>query len=339
MKYSSRFFLYAPLLLFLLLAAAAGANWWSMAGALSRKLDALNGRPAMPGVTLSFASKSISGFPFNLDVVFTDFRIKVDTDHGPTQWRSEKFALHALAYGREQMIFEAAGKQRLTWTDRERRHHVLPFEIGEWHASSIVDEQGLERFDMDLSGLGSPALIAARIQLHARIHAGALDLAAEANSVRLIGGVASPFGDMIVLARLDASATPSRALDAIRTADASWEAALESWRRDGGVLHVDDLELNWSRIGAVGKGALSLDASHAVAGLLDFKIGGMATFLDMASHQHLAGAASQGIAAALIDRAARSGNNDAALLGAVIGFHDGVVSVGDEKATTEDPLY
>ena len=338
MKYSSRFFLYAPILLFLLLAAAAGANWWSMAEALSLKLDALNGHRAMPGVTLSFASKAISGFPFNLDVVFADFRVEVATDHGPAAWRSEKFALHALAYGREQMIFEAAGKQLLTWTDLERRHHVLPFEVGEWHASSIVGEHGLARFDMDLSGLGSPALIAARIQLHAREHAGAIDLAAEANSVRLSGGLASPFGDMVVLARVNAS-TPAKPFDAIRTADAGWEAALERWRRDGGVLHVDDLELNWSRIGAIGKGALSLDESHAVAGLLDFKIGGIATFLDMASHQHPAGASNHGIAAALIDRATRSGNNDAALLGAVIGFHDGMVSVGDEPATTEEPLY
>jgi hypothetical protein len=339
MKYSSRFFLYAPLLLFLALAAAAGVNWWSMADALSHKLDALNGRKAMPGVTLSFASKTIGGFPFNLDVEFRNFRIEVATDHGPAQWRSEKFALHALAYGREQMIFEAAGKQLLSWTDSKRQHHALPFEVGEWHASSIVDDHGLARFDMDLIGLGSPALIAARIQLHAREHLGAIDLAAEADSVRLLGGLASPFGDTVVLARANASAVPGKSFDAIRVGDASWEATLERWRVAQGVLHVDDLELNWNRFGAIGKGTLSLDPSHAVAGLLDFKLGGMTTFLETAAHKHLSGAANQGIAAALLDRAARSGNNDAALLGAVIGFHDGVVSVGDESATTEEPLY
>lgn len=339
MKYSSRFFLYAPLLMFLLLAAVAGVNWWSMADALSRKLDALNGRKAMPGVTLSFASKTISGFPFNLDVEFADFRVEVATDHGPTQWRSEKFALHALAYGREQMIFEAAGKQLLAWTDRERRHHALPFEVGEWHASSIVDDHGLARFDMDLIGLGSPALIAARVQLHARERAGAIDLAAEADSVRLLGNLASPFGEVIVLARANASAAPVKSFDAIRLGDASWEASLERWRNAQGALRVDDLELNWNRFGVIGKGSLSLDASHAVAGLLDFKIGGMTTFLEMAGQKHLAGAANQGIAAALIDRAAKSGNNEAGLLGAVVGFHDGIVRVGDTPATTEEPLY
>jgi len=339
MKYSSRFFLYAPLLLFLILAAAAGANWWSMADVLSRKLDALNGRTAMPGVTLSFASKTIGGFPFNLDVEFRNFRIEVATDHGPAQWRSEKFALHALAYGPEQMIFEAAGKQLLSWTDLKRQRYALPFEVGEWHASSIVGDHGLVRFDMDLIGLGSPALIAARIQLHAREHAGAIDLAAEADSVRLLGGLISPFGELIVLARANASAVPGKSFDAIRVGDASWEATLERWRVAQGVLHVDDLELNWNRFGAIGKGTLSLDSSHAVAGWLDFNVGGMTAFLETAAHKHLSGAPNLGIAAALLDRAAKSGNNDAALLGAVIGFHNGVVSVGDEPATTEEPLY
>jgi hypothetical protein len=237
------------------------------------------------------------------------------------------------------MIFEAAGRQLLTWTDRERHHHALPFEVGEWHASSIVDDHGLARFDMDMIGLGSPAMIAARIQLHARAHAGAIDLAAEADSVRLLGGLVSPFGEMVVLARANASVVPGKSFDAIRVGDASWEATLERWRVAQGVLHVDDLEFNWNRIGAIGKGTLSLDTSHAISGILDFKIGGMTTFLETAAHKHLAGTANQGIAAALIDRAARSGNNDAALLGAVIGFHDGVVSVGDEPATSEEPLY
>src|SRR5579871_52673 len=137
MKYSSRFFLYAPLALFLAIAVGVGVNWWIEASALSKQLDSLNGRPAMPGVTLFFSSKRISGFPFNLDVVFQDFRVEVATDHGPSMWTSQNFAMHALTYGREQLIFEAAGKQLLSWTDLDGVHHALPFEVGAWRASSI----------------------------------------------------------------------------------------------------------------------------------------------------------------------------------------------------------
>lgn len=341
MKYSSRFFLYAPLALFFAIALGAGVNWWVQADSLSKKLDSLNGRPSMPGVTLYFSAKRISGFPFNLDVVFQDFHIEIATDHGPSSLRSQDFALHTLTYGGEQFIFEAAGKQLVTWTDLDGVHHAMPFEVGEWHLSSIADQHGLKRVDMDLIGFGSPALTAARVQIHARLNpAGTgIDIAAAADQVRPSPPLASPFGDMIARVRVNASAAPSHAFTAIRNARASWQDALESWRKAGGSVKVDDLELSWERFSAMGKGTFSLDETHSVAGLLDCKIAGIEFFLATAARKHLSGASSQGIAAALLDRAANAGNNEAGLLGAVVSFHDGIVSVGDEPATTEEPLY
>ncbi len=89
----------------------------------------------------------------------------------------------------------------------------------------------------------------------------------------------------------------------------------------------------------MGKGRLTLDENHAVEGLLDFKVAGMDTLIDLANHRGVRGAANAGIAAALLDRAANAGNNEAGMLGAVVGFHGGTVSVGDEPATTQEPLY
>lgn len=341
MKYSSRFFLYAPLALFLAIAVAVGANWWIEASALSRELDSLNGRPAMPGVTLFFSSKRIGGFPFNLDATFQDFRMEIATNHGPSTWKSQDFAMHALTYGREHIIFEAAGKQFLTWTDLDGVHHALPFEVGAWHASSIADATGLKRFDMDLIGFGSPALTAARVQIHARLNpaGNGIDIAGAADSVRPSPPLASLFGDTIMQVQLNASASPLSALDPVRGARASWQDALESWRKANGSLRIDDLELSWERVSAMGKGALSLDDTHAVQGLLDFKVAGIQTLLDNAARHHVSAAVNQGIAAALLDRASKAGNNEAGLLGAVVLFHDGMVMVGDDPATSEEPLY
>ena len=339
MKYSSRFFLFAPLGLFLAIAAGVGVNWWIIADAMSHKLDAMNGRPCMPGVTLFFAAKHISGFPFNLDIVFSDFRLEVATGHGPSSWTAHDFAIHALSYGREQMIFEAAGRQFSTWTDLDGAHHAMPFEVGAWHASAIIDTDGLKRVDMDLIGFGSPALTAARVQLHARLgpKRNALDIVGEADAVQPSN--ASLFGDTIAKIRLIASATPSRAFDASRAGRMDWQGALENWRTGGGVLHIDDLELFWSGLRATGKGSLSLDGSHAVAGLLDFKIAGMQNLIEAAGRRHLRGGLNQGIAAALLDHAAKAGNNEAGLLGAVVAFDQGLVRVGDVPATSEEPLY
>jgi hypothetical protein len=339
MTYSSRFFLYAPLALFLLLAAGTGAYWWHAASVLSAKLDALNGREAMPGVTVRFASKSVSGFPFNLDVVFADLRVTVKTPHGPSSWRTEKFALHALTYGREQMIFEAAGPQLLTWTDLQGRPHAMPFQTGELHASTIANEHGLARFDLDCIGFGSPALTAGRVQLHARVapKTAGVELFVTADAVHLSSALTSAFGPDITAVRLNANAVPARIFNGLRVGTADWVGTFEAFRAANGALQVSDLEIDWNKMSAMGKGQLSLDANHAVDGLLDFKIAGMETWLGQ--HRGLAGGANSGIAAALADRAAKAGRNEAGMLGAVVGFHGGLVSVGDETATTEEPLY
>src|SRR6185437_10251194 len=109
MNYSSRFWLYAPLALFLALAAWAMIYWWVVARAFDDKLNAVNGHDAVPGISISYTGKTISGFPFNVDVVFTGLKISGAGAHGPFAWSSEKFALHRLTYGRAQDIYEAAG--------------------------------------------------------------------------------------------------------------------------------------------------------------------------------------------------------------------------------------
>ena len=93
MRYSSRFFLYAPLALFLALAAWVMVYWWIVAGALDSKLTALNGHEALPGVTLSWQTKTITGFPFNLDVAFTGVTVRGQAAHGPFSWTAEKLVL------------------------------------------------------------------------------------------------------------------------------------------------------------------------------------------------------------------------------------------------------
>ena len=341
MTYSSRFFLYAPLTLFLLLAAGVGVYWWHVAGALSARLDALNGREAMPGVTLVFKSKTVAGFPFNIDVVFDDLNVTVKTPHGPSSWSAEKFAMHALTYGRDQVLFEAAGRQLLGWTDLKGVRHIMPFEVGAMHASAIDGAQGLSRIDLDVMGFGSPALTAARVQLHARVAptGDAIDLFATVDGVHLSPRLTSLFGSDLSSIKLDARAVPGRSFQGLRAGRVDWVGAMEAWRLANGALQVDDLELSWDRLSAMGRGALSLGEDHGVRGYLDFKVAGIATLIATAERRRVQGAPNAGIAAALLDRAAKAGAGETGMLGAVLGFHDGVVSVGDEKATTAEPLY
>ena len=114
---------------------------------------------------------------------------------------------------------------------------------------------------------------------------------------------------------------------------------MEGFRRSGGTLHIDSLDIAWEHFSASGSGTLSLGAHRGVQGFLDFQVSGIATLLEAAARRHASGGVNQGIAAALLDNLKRAGSSQSGRPQAVLGFHDGVVSVGNVTATTEEPLY
>jgi hypothetical protein len=231
MKYSSRFFLYAPLALFLGIACWVMAHWWIAAGALDKKLTALNGHQAVPGITLSYATKTISGFPFRLDVVFTGFGIKGAGAHGPFAWSTEKFAMHALTYGRTQDIYEAAGRQSLSWTDVGGQAQRLNFLPATMRGSAIVDAKGLARFDLDILDAGGTDqdgvnFTVGRAQLHIR-RAPTLDIMVSLDEAQLGLIHIRSLRDYLTLSQ-------DQALAPLLAGEQSWPDAVMAWRTAGG---------------------------------------------------------------------------------------------------------
>jgi hypothetical protein len=235
MKYSSRFFLYAPLAVFLAIAAGVGVHWWIVADAFAAKLSAANGHEIAPGVTLRYGARRISGFPFSLDTVLSDVSVEVATPRGVVRWYTPEFAMHALSYGRAKMIFEAAGRQELDWTRGDGVQRKLDFAVGSLHASSVEGAGGLLRFDLDLVGLGSHALTAQRLQLHIRRNKNdTLDLAVMADGLRAascprLAGSA----ENVAIAR---TITNAKSFAALSAGNERWNAAVKQWRAAGGKL-------------------------------------------------------------------------------------------------------
>jgi hypothetical protein len=234
MNYSSRFWLYAPLALFLGLAGWAMAYWWVVATALDRKLNALNGHEAIPGITLSYSTKTISGFPFNIDVVFTGFKVEGAGAHGPFAWHSERFALHALTYGAIRQIYEMAGQQSLSWQDGSGKLHHITFLPATMRASADLNAKGLNRFDLDIMGAGgkdsdgAPFTIA-RTQFHMRHDPkiDALDIMISADQAKT---------SSLSFNSLSAYSTLSHgvALAPLLAGKQSWPQATAAWRTAGG---------------------------------------------------------------------------------------------------------
>lgn len=233
MSYSSRFWLYAPLAMFLVLAGGAMAYWWMVAGALDKKLDGLNGHAALPGITISYAAKTISGFPFNIDIVFTGFKIAGAGAHGPFAWSTEKFALHRLTYGRAQDIYEAAGRQALSWTDGAGHSRHIDFLPGALRASAITDDKGLARFDLDIADAsgqdGGEAFAVVRAQFHMR-----RDPARDGLDV-MVGMDDAKQGEVHIRSLSDyRTLIPGKPFAALLAGHQSWPGAAAAWRETGG---------------------------------------------------------------------------------------------------------
>jgi len=239
MNYSSRFFLYAPLGVFLALALGVSIHWWLAASAFSDRLAKWNGHEIAPGVTMQFASRTISGFPFSMDTVMQDVSFRIATPHGPTEWRSEHFAMHALTYGRDETIFEAAGKQELRWTRDGGTVRDLVFAVGSLHASAIQDAHGLARFDLDIVGFGSRAFTAQRLQFHTRKESNKLDL------VVVIDNLVPPRGSCdglgVTNAALKGTLSQAKMIAPLLEGKQRWEDVISAWRTANGRLSPSEI--------------------------------------------------------------------------------------------------
>ncbi|MGH6876648.1 MAG: DUF2125 domain-containing protein [Rhizomicrobium sp.] len=279
MRYSSRLFLYAPLLVVLILAIAAGLRWHTVAGGLEQWLIQSNGHEIAPGVRLRFGSEKISGFPFNVDAMLDNVTLETNGARGPIVWRTERFAIHELTFGRVQQIYEAAGTQGLSWTGSDGRAHRFTFVPGSLQASAIESGGRLVRFDLDINGIGSRDLSGARVQLHFRKAPGrdAIDVACSADDLRLSPGLQAGFGARIERLTVRGSLAPAARVSSLFSGGDEWRGAAEKWRHGRGVFHLDRFAITWGGLSAQGTGKLMLDNAHRLEGDLHLIVTGAKT--------------------------------------------------------------
>jgi len=337
MRYSSRLFLWGPFALLLALALGVSARWWSVANALSKQLDAMNGQEVVPGVTMKFASKTVGGYPFRVDAVFHDLTLTVAGPHGPIAWRTENFASHSLTYGRAQWIYEAAGKQRLTWTTKAGEATGLSFEIGSLHASAYVADDRLQRFDFDLVGFDSPALAIARTQFHLRHHPNAdqVDLIASTEEMHLSPRLRGICGETIGHIKLDGDFSNGAAFQRVLSGLATWQSGFDAWRKGGGRFFLAQSELACRRSSVFAQGQLGLDDTKRPRGLLTAQLVGLSALSENAAHGPSLGT----FAKALLEQPRDPNPAQEGRVTVRAAFRDGITYLGDTPAGMNDPLY
>lgn len=281
MSYSNRIYMYGPVGLLLMIVVLYSVFWRVEADTLSARLDRANGGEIAPGVSFSFAQKTVGGYPFRLDAVLSG--VSFGYRNGGTQigWRTERFALHRMAYGRNQFIFEADGRETLSWTPQpDAMPETVAMTPEAARASAILNAQGrLLRLDVDLwrpqgtdtDGSGGVTEFAAdRAQFHALARRNdTLDLVVQVDNSR-----AGPAGSgqylPVTLPQIDCRATVSKAnlLSGVETGTEDAGRALDKWRDSSGQIDVTSLALNWPDARAVLRGDLTLDEGNHLAGSL-----------------------------------------------------------------------
>ncbi len=227
MNYSSRFWLYAPITLFLAFAVAVGVYWHFAAQAFEKKLAALKGHEVVPGITLDWTGVTVGGFPFRLDADFTGFSVKGAGARGPFLWTADRFAFHTLSYIRTKTVYEASGPQHLEWVAADGAH-VADFLPASLHAGSAVDGKGLARFDVEVVDAGSKNFTAAKLELHLR--------RAPGNTVEVVLK-----GDRVAgTPQIQAYVTLTKAgeLMPLLAGIAPWPDAVRAWHGHGGEVQL-----------------------------------------------------------------------------------------------------
>jgi len=229
MRYSSRFWLYAPITAILVLAVAVAVHWWFAAQAFEKTLAGAKGHEAAPGLTLNWSKVAVGGFPFRLDADFENFSVAGAGARGPFTWTSEKFALHTLTYGRRKTVYEAAGRQHLAWVAADGAAHRANFLPGTLRASSMADARGLARFDLDVVDANGEGFTARRLQLHIRRDPDGKDLDVMARAEDFTGA-----GETAPLAEGYFTLTNAAPLMPLLDGKASWPDAVTAWHKAGG---------------------------------------------------------------------------------------------------------
>ncbi|MGB8363349.1 MAG: DUF2125 domain-containing protein [Rhizomicrobium sp.] len=335
MRYSSRFFLYGPFLMFVALAAGVMIYWWVAASAFAQRLDALNGHEVAPGIRVSFAARRIAGFPFRLDAIFDNFALQIAGTHGPMTWHADHLATHALTYETSLTVLEAAGKQEIWWEDAAGRRHVFAFVPGALHASAIINGGKLARFDLDTFNLASPKFAAARAQFHLRHDPGAdaLDLVLDFQSVRFAGDAAAGFTNGLTRARFEGRLSPATAFAALLAGQGDWRAAVANWHKSPGSFKIDEAEFGWGKCQATSAGLVTLDDAHRLSGSLAFGLANCEALAKQAAGVTAPPGAHRAILTALADLASHEPADRSGATPVMLVFRDGLAFLGPGRAS------
>jgi len=321
MSFSNRFFLYGPFIAVVLLGLGVSAYWYVVAKQIDAELTRLDGGDIVPGITLQFADKEINGFPFRFDVTLGGVTLSAQGPHGETAWRSERIALHAMAYGRGHYLLEADGLQTFSWPDAQTgAQTIIQSTSNVARASAIFQDGVLTRVDLDVintegedasrDAAPNRAFSAVRAQLHLMAQGeDRIAIVMSADAVNIGTGFRPALGPELSRLRIEGNVTEAAMLDALRAGTADVNAALDAWRMAGGAIALDPIEAAWGGTLLLGESTLRLDDQRRLSGPITMRPEDPVSFLGALSQSEMIPADGRAQLSALREMAAGLGSN------------------------------
>ena len=263
-----------PFILAAIVCAGWSGGWWWMRGEAMRRMDDTAKVMGDRGYRLTWSERTVSGFPFRLDVNLKDAAVSE-----PSGWKLTAPLIKSEAYIYRLDHWVVVAPQGVTFTRPDGgavivQGKALRASLAEFdkHPPTLM----LEGVDLTFNpeAGAKPYFLSAARQLNMKIVAGPNDL----------GGVLLHIGGArMALEGLAARATEGGLvdmdLDLTLTKMSSlggedWEGAARAWAAKGGVIQVDSASVSGgaARLSAKG-GTLTPDANGRLSGDLDATLG------------------------------------------------------------------
>ncbi|MGL4729059.1 MAG: DUF2125 domain-containing protein [Bosea sp. (in: a-proteobacteria)] len=280
----SRFWLYAPYAVVLLLLVGWAGFWFMVKGRVAAGVDAWMVREAEAGRDWSCARRSIAGFPFRIEVKCDEVKLIRRNDPSAPEMSLGRLLVVAQVYDPRHIIAESPGPLAGVWADGrkaevswEKAQLSLRSSRNGFERASLVAEKPV----LATSGFDAEPLRAARSEAHLRPapsraadHAYELSLDVTGLASAMLDQLSGTPGPTNI--KLSATATRAGALVGGLT-----PATIEAWRVAGGVVELQRFGMMKGRAVLEGSGWVGLDELRRVRGKIDAsqsgidQIGGM----------------------------------------------------------------
>lgn len=270
---SSKLGLFLPWLLALLLIAAWSLAWFKLRGEAVTRMDAAVAQLRARGYPVAWTTRTVTGFPFRLDITLTDARIAE-----PSGWALAipRLKSEAYIYRLDQWMLVAPDGVTLTRPDGGPvavRARALRASLGE--VGATPPRLSIEGVDLsfDTPPGAKPYMIksADRLELHTRPgpdDQGGVLFKVEGAKLRLKGLPARIAQDRPVSMTWDLVLSRMSAFNG-----RSWPSAVRNWRDGGGVMTVRSAELRAGDAVLTGRGGpLTVGLDGRLEGRLDAEL-------------------------------------------------------------------